>query len=95
MSKTLTLTPALLRRIVLEEKQKILEAKKQHDLVADEAEEVDADGYADTLAAPKDHTVETAQRRYQALTLEEQRLVARLEAIRENKRAVRTKLARR
>jgi len=97
MSKTLTLTPALLRRIVLEEKQKILEAKKQRlELDAPTAEEVEADEYADTLAAHKDHTVkENAQRRYRNLTLEERRLEARLQAVRENKRAVRSRIARR
>ena len=96
MSKTLTLTPDLLRRIVREEKQKIVEAKKQQkELDAPAAEEIGADEYADSLEAHKDFTVkETAQRRYHDLTLEERRLEARLEKIRENKRAVRTRIAR-
>lgn len=97
MSNTLTLTPALLRRIVLEEKRKILEAKKQqNELDVPAAEEVGADEYADSLEAHKDFTVkETAQRQYRDLTLEESRLAARLEKIRESKRAVRARLARR
>lgn len=96
MSKTLTLTPDLLRKIVREEKQKILEAKKQQkELDAPAPEEVGADEYADSLEAHKDFTVkENAQRHYRDLTLEERRLEARLEKIRENKRAVRTRIAR-
>jgi len=93
MSKTVTLTPALLRRIVLEEKRKILESKA---LLDDSPEEVEADEFADTLEAHKDFTVkENARKRYNALTLEERQLVRKLKRIRENKLAIRNKHNRR
>jgi hypothetical protein len=99
MAKTMTLTPNLLRRIVLEEKRKLVrEAKMKRE--ADEplasAEEIDADEYADTLEAPAVHTPKNeARRRYQALTLAERKLVAQLQQIRENKRSIRARLLRR
>lgn len=100
MPKTMTLTPALLRKIVLEEKRKLVrEAKMKRE--ADEplatAEEVDADEYADTLEAPEVHTPknEGVRRRYQALTLQERRLEAQLKQIRESKRDIRARLVRR
>lgn len=100
MMKTLNLTPALLRKIVLEEKRKLVnEAKMKRE--ADEplatAEEVEADGYADTLEAPAMHTPknESARERYQTLNLQERRLVAQLQQVRESKRNIRARLLRR
>jgi len=100
MAKTLTLTPALLRKIVLEEKRKIvLEAKKKTEADAPlaTAEEIGADEYADTLEAPEVHQPknEGARRRYQALSLQERALEAQLEQIRETKRNIRARLLRR
>lgn len=88
MSKTVTLTPALLRRIVLEEKKKI-----QQELDAPAPDEVDADGYADTLAAHKDFSPKNESHAYRNLTLQERRLAAQLEKIRESKRNLRSRLA--
>jgi len=99
MAKTMTLTPTLLRKIVLEEKRKLVrEAKMKRE--ADEplasAEEVDADEYADTLEAPEVHQPKNeARRRYQALSLAERKLVAKLQQIRESKRNIRARLLRR
>lgn len=99
MAKTMTLTPALLRRIVLEEKRKLVrEAKMKHE--ADEplatAEEVGADEYADTLEAPEVHTPKNeARRHYQALTIAERKLINKLHQIRESKRNIRARLLRR
>jgi hypothetical protein len=99
MSKTLTLTPAVLRKIVLEEKRKLVreaKMKKEADAPLATAEEVDADEYADTLEAHADHTPKNeARRRYQALNLQERRLMAQLQQIRENKRNIRARLLRR
>ena len=99
MAKTMTLTPALIRKIVLEEKRKLVrEAKMKHE--ADEplatAEEIDADEYADTLEAPEVHQPKNeAHRRYQQLTIAERKLVSKLQQIRESKRNIRARLLRR
>lgn len=99
MAKTMTLTPALLRKIVLEEKSKLVrEAKMKSE--ADEplatAEEVGADEYADTLESPEVHTPKNeARKRYQALTIAERKLVQKLQQIRESKRNIRARLLRR
>lgn len=98
MARTLTLTPTLLRKIVLEEKRKLVREAKKHE--ADEplakAEEVGADEYADTLEAPEVHTPKNeARRRYQALSLQERRLAAQLQQVRESKRVLRARLIRR
>ncbi len=51
MAKNIKLTPSLLRKIVLEEKRKIMETLEQGKEESDDvkAEEVDADSYADAL----------------------------------------------
>jgi len=96
MSKVVTLTPALLRRIVLEEKQK-LQTEAKGKFLNDKAEEVEADEYADTLEAHEEFgpKSESARKRYKALTIEERKLQNRLNAIQESKRNIRRKLARR
>jgi len=99
MAKTMTLTPSLLRRIVLEEKSKLVreaKMKREADEALATAEEIDADEYADTLESPEVHTPKNeARRRYQALTLEERKLVNKLQRIRESKRNIRARLLRR
>ena len=91
---TRKLTPELLRKIVLEEKNKMLrEAAMSNDPVASGKEhaedltvpEVDADGYADTLAQEIDHM--------KALKIHEQRLTAKLREIQEAKKRVRERVA--
>jgi len=99
MAKTMTLTPTLLRRIVLEEKSKLVreaKMKREADEALATAEEIDADEYADTLEAPAVHTPKNeARRRYQALTIAERRLINQLQQIRESKRNIRARLLRR
>lgn len=91
---TRKLTPELLRKIVLEEKNKMLrEAAISNDPVASGKEhaedltvpEVDADGYADTLAQEIDHM--------KALKIHEQRLTAKLREIQEAKKRLRERVA--
>jgi hypothetical protein len=74
-----TLTPSLLRKIVLEERAKlmeVLETGKEHpeDVSPDET---DADGYADTLEKDIDH--------YKALKIHEARLRRQLSKVSEAK----------
>jgi len=90
MSRTVTLTPALLRRIVLEEKKKI-----QKEMDAPEPKEVEADGYAETLAAHEEFAPKNESLAYRNLILQERRLVAQLEQVRESKRSLRRRIARR
>jgi hypothetical protein len=92
---TRKLTPELLRKIVLEEKNKMLReaAAVGSDPVASgkaHAEdltvpEVDADGYADTLAHEIDHM--------KALKIHEQRLTAKLREIQEAKKRLRERVS--
>ena len=93
MSKTLTLTPALLRRIILEEKRNIMMEKK-HKQESDfpDAEEVDADEYS--LESKQDFSpkMESVRDRFKSLVNEERRLLEKLGKIRESKRAVRSRL---
>jgi hypothetical protein len=95
MSKTLTLTPALLRRIILEEKRNIMmEKKHQKESDFPDAEEVDADEYADSLESKQDFSpkMESVRDRFKNLVNEERRLLEKLGKIRESKRAVRSRL---
>ena len=74
-----TLTPSLLRKIVLEERAKlmeVLETGKEHpeDVTPDET---DADGYAETLEKDIDH--------YKALKIHEARLRRQLSKVSEAK----------
>ena len=83
-----TLTPALLRRIVLEERAKlmeVLETGKEHpeDVPSDE---IDADGYAETLEKDIDH--------YKALKIHETRLRRQLTKVAEAKTRPRRKIRR-
>jgi len=97
--KTVTLTPALLRKIVLEEKRKLQQeaaAKTASDIDVDLADEVDADEYADTLAAKKEHQpkMESIRARYHKLVAEEKALRLRLQRITENKKVIRSRILR-
>ena len=92
------LTPALLRKIVLEEKTKLVreaaaksKAKSKDPIAAGlahpsdlEAPEVDADGYANTLANDIDYM--------KALKIQERRLAAKLRSIQEAKRRIRNRV---
>jgi hypothetical protein len=98
MSKTLTLTPALLRRIILEEKRNILrENKEKYELDIEDPEEVDADEYADSLESKQDFSpkMESVRTRFKNLVNEERRLLEKLGKIRESKRVVRSRLIKR
>ena len=57
MTKKIKLTPAMLRKLVMEEKKKIQEALEQGEENVDkvDAEEVDAADYADSLEKDIDH----------------------------------------
>ena len=95
MSKVVTLTPALLRRIVLEEKARVIaEAKKKmkEAEIAADADEVDADSYADALVNKIDHAkaagVKNESRRLRALALRESALLKELGKLREAKRVL-------
>jgi hypothetical protein len=95
MSKTVTLTPALLRRIILEEKNRIIQEKRASmDSDFPEAEEVDADEYADSLESKKEFSpkMESVRNRYKSLVAEERQLIMKLEKIRETKKAARSRL---
>lgn len=94
MPKTMKLTPALLRRIVLEERARMMRESAKSDPVASgkahpsdiSPDEVDADGYADTLAQDIDHM--------KALKIQEAQLAAKLRRIQEAKRRVRARVSR-
>jgi hypothetical protein len=94
MSKVVTLTPALLRRIVLEEKARIVaEAKKMKEAeIEAEADEVGADEYADSLVNKIDHAkaagVKNESKRLRALALRESALLKELGRLREAKKVI-------
>jgi len=82
------LTTTVLKKIIAEEVAKFKEAKLFGDMESVEdvdAEEVDADEFADSLEHHVDH--------YKALGLEEARLVKRLSQIQEAKKKVAKKVA--
>jgi hypothetical protein len=89
MTKTIKLTPALLRKIVLEERARMMReaAGEDHFLSGDdrpedvEAAETDAADYADTLAQSIDYM--------KALKIHEQRLQAKLRRVQEAKARLR------
>jgi hypothetical protein len=90
---TKKLTPALLRKIVMEEKQRVL-AEKAAQFVDEKPTEVDADEYADTLEKHEDFTVAEARKalhRIEMMERDEKALVKKLRQIREAKqRAIRS-----
>ncbi len=59
-----------------------------------EAEEVDADEYADSLESKKEFSpkMESVRSKYKNLVAEERQLIMKLEKIRETKRAARSRL---
>ena len=77
------LTNDLLKKIILQEVAKF-KAQKSTEEAAKDAEEVDADEYADTLENPHNY--------YKALGLEEARLEKRLKRIKETKAALKRKI---
>lgn len=102
MSRPVKLTPALLRRIVLEERAKIIaEAKKSRKRKMQEKDEpivdipkaTDASDYAGTLADPKDHQP-SMKEAYSRLTAHEKQLLETLERIRNQKRRIRARVSR-
>tara|TARA_B100000683_G_C12381628_1_gene511539 strand:+ start:371 stop:655 length:285 start_codon:yes stop_codon:yes gene_type:complete len=83
MTKRIKLTPNLLRKIVLEERERILKESDPIEAGIDDvskvsADEMDADEQQDTLAKDIDHM--------KALKIEEARLVKRFKKIREAKK---------
>lgn len=91
MSQTMKLTPALLRKIVLEEKAKMMREASNDPVASGKShpsdispDEVDADGYADTLAQDIDHM--------KALKIHEAQLTAKLRRIQEAKRRIRARV---
>ena len=73
------LTSTLLKRIIMQEVAKFGKERSTEDAAGD-ADEVEADEYADTLENPHNY--------YKALGLEEARLVKRLNKIREAKKTI-------
>jgi len=101
MSAPLKLTPALLRRIVREEKARIVaEAKKKKmkeaDEIAPDAKELDADEQASAVKHAENHYkgLEENARRLRQLDETEKRLVNQLRQIRESKTRVRARIKR-
>lgn len=92
MATTRKLTPALLRRIVLEERERVLQEKAAA-FVDENPTVVDADGYADTLEKHEDYTVNEARRqmrRIEMMERDEKLLLRKLKQLREAKsRAIR------
>ena len=87
MATTRKLTPALLRRIVMEERQRVLQEKADAFLDA-KPTEVEADEYADTLEKHEDFTVSEARRqmrRIEMMESDEKALVRELKQLREAK----------
>jgi hypothetical protein len=88
MSKKKKLTPAVIRRLVREERAKInetLEMKLKHPSdAAKKTREVDATKYADTLAKCMDY--------YQMAKLKEAKLVEELKRLQEVKRELKKRL---
>lgn len=96
MSRLVNLTPALLRKIVLEEKARMIrETAASSDPIMSgkddpsdiEATEVDADGFADTIAQQIDYM--------KALKIKEKKLTESLRKIQEEKRRVRNRVVKR
>lgn len=91
MTKTVKLTPAVLRQLVKEEKEKFLAEKSgatsaSEELDAPKPEEVDADEYADTLEKKVDHLA--------ALKIKEAKLVAELDRVRKVQKKIRESVLR-
>ena len=89
MAKRTKLTPNLLRKIVLEERERILNESDPiesgiDDVAKVDAEEKDADEQQDTLAKDIDHM--------KALKIEEARLVRRFKKIREAKKRLKNRV---
>jgi len=95
MSKRMKVTPALIKRLVAEEKAKLANAESLQETLETgvtepekvKAEEVEADEMADTLAKDVDFV--------KALKIEEARLVKRLNTLREAKAAAIGRISRR
>lgn len=88
------LTPEVLRRIVREERARFMqEAKKKKnevDGISSDAEEVDADGFADTLAHQTDHAkavgIKNESTKLEKLVMLERRLVRLQRLVKESKK---------
>ena len=91
MSRLVNLTPALLRKIVLEEKAKLMRESTSDPIASGKEHasdltvpEVDADDFADTLEKQIDYM--------KALKIHEARLTAKLKRIQEAKRRMRARV---
>ena len=89
MAKPKKLTPALLKKLVLQEKRRIresLESGTLEDVEKVKAEEVEADEYADSLEKDIDWM--------KALKITERRLKTKLKKVQESRGKLRRKIAR-
>jgi len=86
MAKHIKLTPALLRKLVLEEKRKITETLEQEEEAVDKvkAEEVPADDLADSIEKDIDWI--------KALKIQESVLTRKMKKVKEAKRRLKTRL---
>ncbi len=86
--RIVNVTPRLIKRLVLEERQKLnetLELKlKRPEDVHKKVREVDATGYADTLSQCMDY--------YQMCKLKESKLISDLKKLQEVKRELKTRI---
>lgn len=92
MSKIRKLTPSLLRKIVLEEKRRIIRENDpieagHEDPEKVDAEETDADEYADSIEKDIDFM--------KALKIQERKLKRKMKRIQEAKRIIRSRVTRR
>ncbi len=103
MSSTLKLTPALLRRIVREEKARIVaEAKKKmreaddtgYEKTTELGPEDQADGVVHAIDQAKAQGIKNEAATLHRLTVEEAKLVRQLRQIRESKSRVRSRIKR-
>jgi hypothetical protein len=98
-TRPLKLTPQLLRRIVKEEKEKIVaeaakKAKKAKGDISADAEELDAHEQASAVKHAENHYkgLEENARRLLQIVENEKKLAAQLQRIRESKAALRAKI---
>lgn len=94
MSRTMKLTPALLRKIVLEERSKMMREAAGEDPVAGGAEHPSDVEAAETDAADLAGTLEQNIDYMKALKIHEARLAAKLKRIQEAKSKIRNRIVR-
>lgn len=93
--RTVKLTPAVLRRMIMEEKQKMLQEKKEDMGFLETADVVEPEDLAHTLEKHEDFTVSEVRRNVKKLEMMERAerdLLRKLKEIRESKSVVVRKL---